>query len=46
MVSSPGTNFKLDIKIKNGAGDGTRTRDIHLGKVTLYHLSYSRGIHI
>jgi hypothetical protein len=24
------------------AGNGTRTRDIHLGKVTLYQLSYSR----
>ncbi len=22
---------------KNGAGNGIRTRDIHLGKVTLYH---------
>ena len=25
---------------KNGAVDGTRTRDIHLGKVALYQLSY------
>ncbi len=25
-----------------GAGDGTRTRDIDLGKVALYQLSYSR----
>ncbi len=25
-----------------GAGNGTRTRDIHLGKVALYQLSYSR----
>ena len=25
-----------------GAGDGTRTRDIQLGKLTLYQLSYSR----
>ena len=27
---------------KSGAGDGTRTRDIDLGKVALYQLSYSR----
>ena len=25
-----------------GAGDGIRTRDIDLGKVALYQLSYSR----
>jgi hypothetical protein len=25
-----------------GAGDEIRTRDIHLGRVTLYQLSYSR----
>ena len=27
---------------KNGAGDGSRTRDLNLGKVALYQLSYSR----
>ena len=27
---------------KNGASEGTRTLDIHLGKVTLYQLSYAR----
>ena len=27
----------------NGAGDGIRTRDIDLGKVALYQLSYSRS---
>ena len=26
----------------HGAGDGIRTRDINLGKVALYQLSYSR----
>ena len=26
-----------------GAGDETRTRDFHLGKVALYQLSYSRS---
>jgi hypothetical protein len=28
---------------KFGAGDGIRTRDIDLGKVALYQLSYSRS---
>ncbi len=28
---------------KNGAGDGIRTRDIQLGRLTLYQLSYSRN---
>ena len=27
----------------DGAGDGIRTRDIDLGKVALYQLSYSRS---
>ena len=27
---------------RDGAGDGIRTRDINLGKVALYQLSYSR----
>ena len=26
----------------NGAGDESRTRDLNLGKVALYQLSYSR----
>ncbi len=26
----------------NGAGNGARTRDLNLGKVALYQLSYSR----
>ncbi len=29
--------------LRNGAGDGIRTRDINLGKVALYQLSYSRS---
>jgi hypothetical protein len=29
---------------KYGAGNGTRTRDLCLGKATLYQLSYSRVI--
>ena len=28
---------------KTGAGDETRTRDINLGKVALYQLSYTRA---
>jgi hypothetical protein len=28
---------------KTGAGDESRTRDLNLGKVALYQLSYSRG---
>ena len=28
---------------KNGAGEGVRTLDIHLGKVVLYQLSYARS---
>ena len=30
------------IEIINGAGEGIRTLDIHLGKVVLYQLSYAR----
>ena len=29
-------------QVRFGAGNGTRTRDINLGKVALYQLSYSR----
>ena len=29
--------------VEIGAGDGIRTRDIDLGKVALYQLSYSRA---
>ena len=31
---------------KNGAVDETRTRDLHLGKVALYQLSYYRMFHV
>ncbi len=30
------------MRMKNGAEDGTRTRDPHLGKVMLYQLSHFR----
>jgi hypothetical protein len=32
----------FEIKGKNGAGDGVRTRDPKLGKLVLYQLSYAR----
>ena len=28
--------------VKNGAGNGVRTRDLKLGKLALYQLSYAR----
>ena len=31
------------LRQKNGARDGTRTRDNHVGNVELYQLSYSRS---
>src|SRR6266542_800720 len=34
--------FQYRRGFKRGAGDGIRTRDIDLGKVALYQLSYSR----
>ena len=36
--------WQVEITVKDGygAGDGIRTRDIDLGKVALYQLSYSR----
>jgi hypothetical protein len=35
---------KVARRKSTGAGDGVRTRDINLGKVALYQLSYSRSI--
>ena len=32
----------LDFPLEFGAGDESRTRDLNLGKVALYQLSYSR----
>ena len=34
-------NFRSPL-FKSGAGDESRTRDLNLGKVALYQLSYSR----
>ena len=36
--------YRLAMPPRTGAGDGTRTRDINLGKVALYQLSYSRRV--
>ena len=32
----------IDARFRNGAGDEIRTRDLNLGKVSLYQLSHSR----
>ena len=32
----------LLFSLVNGAGDGARTRYLHLGKVALYQMSYAR----
>ena len=37
---------RIFIKLKTGAKDEARTRDINLGKVALYQLSYSRAVRI
>ncbi len=34
--------IKLALDVESGAGDETRTRDIQLGRLALYQLSYSR----
>ena len=31
------------LSLESGAGNESRTRDLNLGKVALYQLSYSRG---
>ena len=39
--------YPVELQAPNfGAGNGTRTRDPQLGKLMLYHLSYSRSIFI
>ncbi len=34
-----------ELRTRHGAGDEARTRDIQLGRLKLYQLSYSRMIH-
>jgi hypothetical protein len=41
-VASPNVSDPMAYFRFFGAGDGIRTRDIDLGKVALYQLSYSR----
>ncbi len=36
--------MKFIQRIKTGAGNEARTRDLNLGKVALYQLSYSRMV--
>ena len=36
------TSMCIDARFRNGAGDEIRTRDLNLGKVSLYQLSHSR----
>ncbi len=38
----PTTLQQNKYRFKSGAGDESRTRDLNLGKVALYQLSYSR----
>ena len=33
----------MDVLLFSGAGDEARTRYLHLGKVALYRMSYTRG---
>ena len=37
-----GEASRFPFPLKPGAGDESRTRDLNLGKVALYQLSYSR----
>ena len=39
---NPVINARLTFSFSSGAGNGTRTRDNHVGNVRLYQLSYSR----
>jgi hypothetical protein len=43
LVQKRGLNRPAGGRSASGAGDGIRTRDINLGKVALYQLSYSRA---
>ena len=46
VLSLVGKSFSCtgNRSIKNGAGDGARTRYLHLGKVALYQMSYARMV--
>ena len=42
MRMKKGEASRFPFPLKPGAGDESRTRDLNLGKVALYQLSYSR----
>ena len=42
MTSLEGWSSTIELRPRNGAVDEARTRDLHLGKVALYQLSYYR----
>ena len=42
MRMKKGEASRFPFPLKSGAGDESRTRDLNLGKVALYQLSYSR----
>ena len=41
-IGAPGSAGAPITPIENGAGNGGRTRDLKLGKLALYQLSYAR----
>ena len=42
QIKAPATFSATGALSENGAGEETRTLDVHLGKVVLYQLSYAR----
>ena len=45
MRMKKGEASRFPFPLKPGAGDESRTRDLNLGKVALYQLSYSRIVY-
>ena len=46
MRMKKGEASRFPFPLKPGAGDESRTRDLNLGKVALYQLSYFRKIYL
>ena len=44
LYALAGVKQRPAVLILSGAGNGTRTRDVQLGRLTLYQLSYSRSL--
>ncbi len=42
----PQAHNACEESLRDGAGNGTRTRDIELGKLALYQLSYARPVNV